>query len=189
MRASRILKILIISVALLIFPSIQYTSCPISFGGFLQLSMAIDDPGCTNEDCPPDPGCTNEDCPPDPGCTNEDCPPDPGCTNEDCPLPDYYGECCCYEDYDPNTNGIQRLCCCKDGRKVNCRLSKVISYDPPDHETIADISLVMGQIPKGSKGLCAPDWFIYTFRNPWWPIGKGCGWWKQLHKCGPFSGE
>ena len=33
------------------------------------------DPGCTNEDCPPDPGCTNEDCPPDPGCTNEDCPP------------------------------------------------------------------------------------------------------------------
>ena len=128
-----------------------------------------------------DPGCTNEDCPPDPGCTNEDCPPDPGCTNEDCP-PDYTAGCCCYEDYNPETEVVERLCCCKDGRYVSCRLSQVEVEN--HHINPVDVFLKMGEVPSTEKGLCAPDWFLETFRNPWWPIGEGCGWWKQLHKCG-----
>ena len=178
MIVSRVLKIIIISVALLVFPSIQYGTCPIPFGGFLQLSMAIDDPGCTNGDCPPDPGCTNGDCPPDPGCTNGDCPPDPGCTNGDCP-PDpgcTNGDCppeeppvdcCCVGS---NLPGTTRVCCCRssDLDTVNCRDSSVLNTGLPEfHQTNADVTMD-GFRPRRCDGL------LHTFCNP--PVEEVCKW-------------
>ena len=117
----------------------------------------------------------------DPGCTNEDCPPDPGCTNEDCP-PSYTEGCCCAEDYNPEVNDVQRLCCCKAGRKVSCRLSKVIGEN--EHETITDLSLELGNVPSTGQNSCAPAWFVDSLKDPWWPLGEACGWWNQIHKCG-----
>ena len=119
----------------------------------------------------------------DPGCTNEDCPPDPGCTNEDCP-PEYYAGCCCYQDYNPTTiDVIERLCCCKDKNKVSCRLSVVI--DENHHWPFEDFTVTMGQIPSESETMCAPPWFVSVFSDPSWNLAKGCGWWKQISICGP----
>ena len=133
-------------------------------------NYAVDDPGCTNEDCPPDPGCTNEDCPPDPGCTNEDCPPD------------YYEGCCCFDDYEPDVPDIQRLCCCKDGKNVTCRLSKVVTIH--EHILIQDVVLTMG----GNQGQCKKPWMPPAATTmPWWTKGEGCGWMNQIHKCGPVA--
>ncbi len=134
------------------------------------MSYAVEDPGCTNEDCPPDPGCTNEDCPPDPGCTNEDCPPD------------YYEGCCCFEDYEPDVPDVQRLCCCKDKKNVTCRLSEVI--DVRHHITIQDVALTMGG---GNEAMCKKPWRPASSTMPWWTKGAGCGWMNQIHKCGPVA--
>ena len=118
----------------------------------------------------------------DPGCTNEDCPPDPGCTNEDCP-PDYYEGCCCFDDYEPDVPDIQRLCCCKDGKNVTCRLSLVI--DIYHHVTIQDVALTMGG---GNAGKCKKPWTPpAATTTPWWTKGEGCGWMNQIHKCGPVA--
>jgi hypothetical protein len=145
-------------------------------------SYSVEDPGCTNEDCPPDPSCTNEDCPPDPGCTNEDCPPDPDCTDEDC-LPEYYASCCCFEDYEPKVQDVQRLCCCKDGKDVTCRLSLV--HDIYHHTTIQDVALTMGG---GNKAKCKKPWTPPAATSmPWWTKGEGCGWMNQIHKCGAVA--
>ena len=131
---------------------------------------SVDDPGCTNEDCPPDPGCTNEDCPPDPGCTNEDCPPD------------YTVGCCCFMDYEPEVDGLQRLCCCKDGKNVTCRLSEHI--DVTHHNLIQDVALTMGG---GNDEQCKKPWSPDESLMPWWTKGDGCGWMNQIHKCGPVA--
>ena len=47
-----------------------------------------------------------------------------------------------------------------------------------------DMIIQMGQIPGISKGMCAPAWFVDSLRDPWWPLGEGCGWWNQIQKCG-----
>ena len=36
-------------------------------------TLPAEDPGCTDDDCPPDPPCTDDDCGPDPPCTDDDC--------------------------------------------------------------------------------------------------------------------
>jgi hypothetical protein len=76
-----------------------------------------------------------------------------------------------------------RACCCKDKNKVNCRLSETISRT--HHIVLDDVSLLMGQVPSGGKGFCAPHWFPSGERGGWWPKGNGCGWMNQIHKCGP----
>jgi hypothetical protein len=182
MKTIRSFGILCIALALVMFPNIRVSSLPISIGVFQQLSMAIDDPDCTNEDCPPDPGCTNEDCPPDPGCTNEDCPPDPGCTNEDCP-PDYWAGCCCYEEYNSLTLRTERICCCNSEQNVTCRWSYVTSLNPPLHETISDIFVIMDPAPDNSRCLCIPNWFKAYLGNAWGPLSGVCEWWDRLQQC------
>jgi len=201
MKFYRLLRIIIISVALLIFPSIHFGMCPIPFGGFLQVSLAIDDPGCTNGDCPKE----------DPGCTNGDCPPEE-------PSPD----CCCVGS---NLPGTTRVCCCRsiDLDTVNCRESLVIDTDSPEfHSTIADVTMA-GFRPKkcdillqnfcnppveevckwrfGQRicekvikrvcatldqicryNFCGPNWFPYDAPAP---DQTGCGWWDQIREC-PF---
>jgi hypothetical protein len=144
--------------------------------------FASDDPGCTNEDCPPDPGCTNEDCPPDPGCTNEDCPPDPGCTNEDCP-PDYWEECCCYEEYNQATDRTERMCCCNDEQNLTCRWSYVTDPVAPMHERISEVFVMMDPAPGGAQGLCTPDWLFAYLSDTWEPLSESCEWWPRLQEC------
>ena len=151
------------------------------------VALAADDPGCTNEDCPPDPGCTNEDCPPDPGCTNEDCPPDPGCTNEDCP-PDYWDNCCCYEEYNAATERNERICCCKEEEHITCRKSYVISYEPPLHGLIDQIDIYLNACADNGEELCVPNWFS-NFIGAYWEHYDGCSWWSDLVKDGIMAVE
>lgn len=143
-------------------------------------------PDCTNGDCPPPPpDCTNGDCPPPPpDCTNGDCPPPPpDCTNGDCPPADTPG-CCCFQDYEPDVPGVQRLCCCKKENRVSCRLSTVISLY--EHITIADVQLRMG---RDTLRKCKGHWSPPAAAMPWWTKGEACGWMTQLHKCGPVAGS
>jgi hypothetical protein len=136
---------------------------------------AYDDPGCTNEDCPPDP---------DPGCTNEDCPPDPdpGCTNEDCP-PDYWAGCCCYEEYNQATDRTERICCCNEEQNVTCRWSYVTDPVAPLHATISDVFVTMDPVEYNAQGLCMPDWFTVYVGDAWESISLNCSWWGRLQTC------
>ena len=138
-------------------------------------AFGVDDPGCTNEDCPPDP---------DPGCTNEDCPPDPdpGCTNEDCP-PDYWEGCCCYEEYRPATARTERICCCNEDQNVTCRWSYVINWEEPDHGRISEIFVTMDPVPGSEEGLCMPTWLITYLGDASEPLSETCDWWSRLQKC------
>jgi len=145
------------------------------------IALAGDDPGCTNEDCPPDPGCTNEDCPPDPGCTNEDCPPDPGCTNEDCP-PDYWDNCCCYEELNEATSRIERICCCRENQDFTCRKSYVISYDPPNHGTIAEMQTSLDFCLDDDQLLCASNSLSCFIGDYWDHLAESCAWWVDLRQ-------
>ena len=173
--ANPTLRVFLLSIALV---SIWFGFAPQSpsDGGFIGISASYaltDDPGCTNEDCPPDPGCTNEDCPPDPGCTNEDCPPA------------YWAGCCCHEEDNLITERTERLCCCNEGNdnNVSCRWSFVTDPDAPLHERISDILVAMDPALDSAGGLCTPRWFTVYVGDAWGPMSEACGWWSRLTKC------
>ena len=118
----------------------------------------------------------------DPGCTNEDCPPDPGCTNEDCP-PVYWADCCCHQEYNPVTKRDERICCCNEEQNVTCRWSYVIKEDPPNHGRISEIFVTMAPVQSPEEGLCTPNWLFSYLGGAWEPLSETCDWWDRLQQC------
>jgi hypothetical protein len=106
---------------------------------------------------------------------------DPGCTNEDCP-PDYWNNCCCYEEYNEGTNRIERICCCRDDQRITCRESYVISYSPPLHGLLQQIDINTNVCTDNAQQQCAPDWFSIFIGNYWGHLEESCSWWGDLQQ-------